>query len=281
VRARNSPVVSFLRALALVLAFAACSGGPSSQPIFEAHHPLPWVDPSRCLSPCPHETPNDLVTADGAAQLVGSGAFRVARSAQPALATMLADATAEGHGLAITSAYRTYAEQGALYDQLSVTEPGRAARPGHSEHEAGLAVDLNLPDLSAQAWVADNSTSYGFVLSYPKGKEKLTGFRYEPWHVRFVGTDVAKDVKSSGLTLEEYFEQHPDIATWGDCSDCTLTTSRSDCTGVSQQGACSGTVLQWCMHGASATVDCASSGLRCGAFESTGAMQCIDTSLLD
>jgi hypothetical protein len=194
---------------------------------------------------------------------------------------MLADAEGEGHALGIASAYRTYAEQAMLYDQLSVTEPGRAARPGHSEHEAGLAVDLSLPDSDAPAWVAANVARYGFVLSYPKGMEKVTGFRYEPWHVRFVGTDVAKDVQRSATTLEEYFEQHPDIATWGDCTDCPLASSRSDCAAVSEQGNCAGSVLQWCLQGAAAAVDCASSGLSCGATEPNGSMQCIDSSLRD
>ena len=194
---------------------------------------------------------------------------------------MLADAAGAGHALAIESAYRTYAEQAMLYDQLSATEPGRAARPGHSEHEAGLAVDLTLPDSGATTWVADNVGRYGFVLSYPKGKERLTGFRYEPWHVRFVGSEVAKAVERNAITLQEYFEQHPDEATWGDCADCSLPASRSDCTTVSEQGACMGAVLQWCMHGASAAVDCASSGLSCGVSVPDGSLQCVDGSLRD
>jgi D-alanyl-D-alanine carboxypeptidase len=264
-----------------ILALAACSGSADPEPIFEAHHPLPWVNPSRCLSPCTHEAPVDLVAVDGSAQLADAGAFRVAGPAQPALAMMLVDGAREGHALGITSAYRTYAEQATLYDQLNVTDPGRAARPGHSEHEAGLAIDLGLPDIGAPEWVATNMARYGFVLSYPKGKEKVTGFQYESWHVRFVGTEVAKEVERSRTTLEEYFEQHPDVATWGDCTDCPLPSSRSDCAAVSEQGTCAGTLLQWCMQGASAAVNCASSGLTCGASLPDGSMACIDPSLHD
>lgn len=271
-------MVSFFRTLVPVFTVAACSGNVGPEPIFEAHHPLTWVNPSRCIAPCVHQTPTDLVTVDGAARVAASGTFQLAISAQPALALMIADASADGHALAIGSSYRTYSEQATLYDQLSVSEPGRAARPGHSEHEAGLAVDLGLPDGAAPAWVAANVARYGFVLSYPKGKEKVTGFRYEPWHVRFVGTEIAKGVQRSGITLEEYFEQHPDIATWGDCTDCPLASSRSDCAAVSEQGACAGSVLEWCLQGASAAVDCSSSGLSCGASGPSGAMECIDGS---
>ena len=84
-----------------------------------------------------------------------------------------------------------------------------SARPGHSEHQSGLAFDLN--DLSESfgrtkegIWLRENCWKYGFIIRYPEDKESITGYMYEPWHVRYIGNDSAKAVYESGLCLEEY-----------------------------------------------------------------------------
>lgn len=127
---------------------------------------------------------------------------------------MAADAYAEGLTLWVQSGYRSYDLQKDLYNRY-VSRDGQAAadtysaRPGHSEHQSGLAFDLNTIDDSFAntaegQWVAQNCHKYGFIVRYPKGKEYLTGYQYEPWHLRYLGVDTATAVYESGLCLEEY-----------------------------------------------------------------------------
>ena len=88
-----------------------------------------------------------------------------------------------------------------------------SAKPGHSEHQTGLAVDImgsnNDYNLFAESkefeWMKNNAYKYGFILRYPEHKENITGFKYEPWHYRYVGKDVAKYIYENKLSLEEYF----------------------------------------------------------------------------
>ena len=84
-----------------------------------------------------------------------------------------------------------------------------SAKPGHSEHQTGLAFDVGLVDSSfadteSSKWLEQNCHLYGFIIRYPKGKTDITGYIYEPWHVRYLGVSIATKVKESGLTLEEY-----------------------------------------------------------------------------
>ena len=84
-----------------------------------------------------------------------------------------------------------------------------SARPGHSEHQTGLAIDVNSIDYTFLntpecEWLAKNAHKFGFIIRYPKGKEAVTGYSYEPWHIRFLGVDTATAVYNSGLCLEEY-----------------------------------------------------------------------------
>src|SRR5437763_1615697 len=124
----------------LLIAAASCAdqGDAGAPTVFETTVPLPWVDPARCLTSCTHTDEPYLVTVDASARAADDGTFRLHAEAQPALAALIAAAARASFTVAIGSAHRTYDEQGMLWDQLSVTEPGRAARPGHSEHEAGL-----------------------------------------------------------------------------------------------------------------------------------------------
>lgn len=134
--------------------------------------------------------------------------------AAEALEKMFAEAKAKGVNLKMNSAYRSFAMQQALYNQMVATS-GMAyadeysARPGFSEHQSGLAADViqDAPTTSgaAMAWVAANSYKYGFIVRYPRGKEAITGYGYEPWHIRYVGESLATELFATGKTLEEHF----------------------------------------------------------------------------
>ena len=127
---------------------------------------------------------------------------------------MRADARKDGISLSIISGFRSYASQQSVFAS-KVRQHGRAeaerrsARPGHSEHQTGFAIDVNSISQSwgetrAGRWVAANAHRYGFIVRYPRGEEKVTGYRWEPWHLRYVGTGVATHLKKTGLTLDEY-----------------------------------------------------------------------------
>ena len=134
---------------------------------------------------------------------------------------MVNDARADGLKLYCVSAYRSYSYQSSLY-QRYVNQDGSdladtySARPGYSEHQTGLAVDINTASTSAHfedtaqyRWLVENSWKYGFILRYPQGKEDITGFQFEPWHYRYVGQELAKALYESGLTYEEYLAGAP------------------------------------------------------------------------
>ena len=113
------------------------------------------------------------------------------------------------------SGFRSYATQKRIYNNY-VASDGKAeadtysARPGHSEHQSGLALDVNsLKNAFAYTaegkWLAANCHKYGFILRYPYGKSDKTGYIYEPWHIRYVGVERATKIYNSGLCLEEYY----------------------------------------------------------------------------
>lgn len=131
-----------------------------------------------------------------------------------AFGKMQQDAAKQGLRLTNSSNFRSYDDQVALYKKY-VDRDGQAAadaysaRPGFSEHQTGLVIDLNSVDDSFAGtpeaeWVAKNAHKYGFIVRYPKGKEAVTGYQYEPWHIRYLGVDTATAVYQSGKTLEEY-----------------------------------------------------------------------------
>lgn len=124
------------------------------------------------------------------------------------------DAAEEGLNIYIGSAYRSYFEQIDIFNEY-VTEYGVnesdtfSARPGHSEHQTGLTIDCNTIDdafgeTDEARWLAEHAHEYGFIIRYPLGKEDITGYQYEPWHIRYVGYTVAKEMYRSGECLEEY-----------------------------------------------------------------------------
>ena len=143
--------------------------------------------------------------------------------AKTALESLMAAAQAEGYRLHVTSAYRSYDYQQNLYDRY-VAQDGKeaadtySARAGSSEHQTGLAVDLDntksdytlFEQTPEYTWMQDNASKYGFILRFPKGKESITGYQFEAWHYRYVGIDLAQKIKSSGLTFEEYYARYLD-----------------------------------------------------------------------
>ena len=123
-------------------------------------------------------------------------------------------AAEQGLELYVSSGFRSYELQSSLYQRYCDNDGQEAAdtysaRPGHSEHQTGLAIDLNTitSDFAYTAegqWVAEHCWEYGFILRYPADKVDITGYMYEPWHIRYLGKATAKAVYESGLCLEEY-----------------------------------------------------------------------------
>jgi hypothetical protein len=234
---------------------------------------LAWVNPARCLPVCTHDPSAELTAIDDAGDPSEVGKHRVSRAVQPALAELMAAARAAGHILKIASAFRSYRDQARVFK--TTKEIGRAARPGHSEHQLGTAIDLRLPTTAAIEWLAENAAGFGFALSYPHGKQRVTGYRPEPWHVRYVGKELAELIHRNGGTVEETLRARPDLGESGSCEDCPLAVSRSRCGKVTSVGACQGTLLTWCYDDALATVDCAASGQRCGISPETNQPDCL------
>lgn len=130
------------------------------------------------------------------------------------------DAEANGVFLVASSGYRSYNWQEFFYEQavnsMGLEEARRvSAVPGHSEHQLGLALDISTRELDGELiqefaetpegmWVNENAHRFGFIISYPYGREADTGIMYEPWHIRYVGVEVATDIFNKGQILEEY-----------------------------------------------------------------------------
>ena len=140
----------------------------------------------------------------------------------PALQKMFDDMRAQGINPFVREGYRTreyqeqvmqerintYLAQGCGEEEAKRLAEQYVALPGTSEHELGLAVDINADEGSlawtVYRWLAKHAQEYGFILRYPEGKTEITGIEYEPWHYRYVGVQAAKEITESGLTLEEY-----------------------------------------------------------------------------
>ena len=138
--------------------------------------------------------------------------------AYDAFITMFNDAKKNNVTLIINSSYRSYDEQEQTYNNYS-TWYGKeeadkiAARPGFSEHQTGLCIDImtyktnrnNFEESDAFKWLQENAYKYGFILRYPKDKEYLTGYSYESWHYRYVGKEIANYIKENNITYDEYY----------------------------------------------------------------------------
>lgn len=119
-----------------------------------------------------------------------------------------------GYEMPIVSGFRSYETQAAIFDNYCATDGYEAAstysaEPGHSEHQSGYAMDVTSLEQSygeteEGMWLAENCYKFGFIIRYPEGKTDITGYIYEPWHIRYLGKSTAKLVHDSGLTLEEF-----------------------------------------------------------------------------
>ncbi|MGO1319346.1 MAG: D-alanyl-D-alanine carboxypeptidase family protein [Galactobacter sp.] len=152
--------------------------------------------------------------------LASLGDEKLRKQAATALRKLLADAQKDGHPLMLLSGYRSAERQETLHQNyVEINGQSKAerfsARAGQSEHQTGLAADVGngkcdvkvcFGTTDAGKWVAEHAHEYGFIVRYPKGQEKVTGYDYEPWHLRFLGTELTEDYVASGAkTLEEYY----------------------------------------------------------------------------
>lgn len=166
--------------------------------------------------------PNNLVELE--APYARKGIYLV-KEAKDNFYKLVDKAKEEGFTIRAISAYRGYTYQKRLYDKY-VENDGvskadtYSARPGFSDHQTGLVVDVDDSINSFEAftntkeyqWMLDNSYKYGFILRYPEGKETITGYQFESWHYRFVGIKLAKKIKASNLTFDEYFTRYLDFS---------------------------------------------------------------------
>ena len=212
----------------LVFSGTAAVAAPEDIPAVEAAELasasslLALINPSTKLSPEDY-TPKDLVTVSGTS-------FQLRKQAADAVEDLVADARAAGHSIKVLSAFRSYQRQAALFNKYQAqygTEYAEriSARPGTSEHQLGLAADLGYTNSRAELkeafgqtpagqWIAEHAVDYGLIVRYPVGKEEITGYKYEPWHVRYIGKEQAKAMQESGAeTFEEYFGMLQDAST--------------------------------------------------------------------
>lgn len=162
--------------------------------------------------------PNNLVNIN---DKYSKGGIKLVYEAKLAFEKMCEDIEKENMHIRAISAYRSYEYQKNLYDNY-VKEDGEfladtySARPGYSEHQTGLVVDIdnkkeiyeNFENTNEFIWMNDNSYKYGFILRYPKNKEDITGYSYESWHYRYVGVDIAKVIHEENITFDEYYVRY-------------------------------------------------------------------------
>lgn len=154
--------------------------------------------------------PNNLVAINNLTKMV--------KVAAESFNNMINCAKKEGYTIVGISGYRSYSYQDNLYKKYAKVDgieqaDTYSARAGYSEHQTGLAIDVSnvtLPYTSFEQtkefeWMKENAHSFGFILRYPKTKEKITGYMYEAWHYRYVGKDIASYIKKHNITFDEYY----------------------------------------------------------------------------
>lgn len=166
--------------------------------------------------------PADLVMPNVPLRVPGNESMQIRKVAAGALEKLFAGAKHDGLDMMLASGYRSYTYQVNLYDgyvhnQGQSNADQSSARPGHSEHQTGLAADIEpinkqceldacFGGLPEGKWLVENAYKYGFIIRYPADKVAVTGYEYEPWHVRYVGVDLATQLHITGTeTLEEFF----------------------------------------------------------------------------
>ena len=176
--------------------------------------------------------PSSLTTLPSELTLYGKE-IQLEATAALAAEALVRELRACGYGdIAVTSGYRSYEYQQILFNTYMSNEKAAhpawtqtqceaevltySARPGESEHQTGLCMDListrhvaldeSFAQNPAYAWLMENAHHFGFILRYPEDKTAITGYSYEPWHYRFVGTEAATEIHGKGITLEEYLD---------------------------------------------------------------------------
>jgi len=179
------------------------------------------VNKQHVLSP-KDDAPSDLVVPNVLLRVPGNESMQVRKPAAAALEAMFADAKTAGLNLMLSSGYRSYAYQVNLYKGYvktdgQATADTQSARPGYSEHQTGLAADIEpstqkceveqcFADTPEGKWLAANAYKYGFIIRYTADKVNVTGYEYEPWHVRYIGKELAAELHNKHVeTLEEFF----------------------------------------------------------------------------
>ncbi|WP_297993187.1 D-alanyl-D-alanine carboxypeptidase family protein [uncultured Clostridium sp.] len=180
--------------------------------IFDENSLTVCVNQKRTLSSS--YKPKDLVLPNVRAMNSKSSLYMREEAAR-ALENLFDAAEEEGLYLYATSGYRSYSTQKSIYNPYS----GYSAPPGASEHQLGLAMDITLAEYGSRLyvkfgqskegiWVKENAHKYGFIVRYLEGKEDITGYKYEPWHIRYLGIELATELFEKGITLEEYYGEY-------------------------------------------------------------------------
>ena len=148
--------------------------------------------------------------------------WQLQRECAEALVKLCDAARAEGHELYLKSGYRSYYKQAVMYENRIKKygyDDGWVTKPGASDHQTGLGCDVvpknwtdrgmneDMAEEPETQWMAENCAQFGFILRYPKDKEAITEINYEPWHLRYVGVEVATYIMENGLCLEEFYDQ--------------------------------------------------------------------------
>lgn len=162
--------------------------------------------------------PNNLELLDNS--YAKSGIYLV-KEAKDELEKMISKAKEDGLNIRVISAYRSYTYQENLYNNYVKNDGVEnadtySARPGYSEHQTGLVVDVtkaydnfnNFENTAEYNWMLENSWKFGFILRYPKDKESITTYSFEAWHYRYVGVELAQKIKASNLTFDEYYVRY-------------------------------------------------------------------------
>lgn len=206
--------------LCLIISFYGYTGRPAEEAPQEAAALVPVQAPPGAPAVVVVNKNMPLPDAGIPQDLADAGGVPLRAEAAAAYARLVADAAAAGVPISAVSAFRSRDEQARLYEYYTVRYGAEvadsiSARPGYSEHETGLAIDIGNPDgtcalegcfagTAAGTWAAANAHLYGFVIRYPAGAEHITGYAYEPWHLRYVGTEYAQMVYDTGVTLEQF-----------------------------------------------------------------------------
>ncbi len=143
------------------------------------------------------------------------------KEAKDNIERLINDAKNDGMSIRVISAYRSYTYQENLYNNYVKNDGVEmadtySARPGYSEHQTGLVVDVtraydnfnNFENTDEYNWMLENAANYGFILRYPKDKEAITTYSFEAWHYRYVGVELAQKIKASNLTFDEYYVRY-------------------------------------------------------------------------